>query len=181
MIDTSILEDIGLTNGQIKVYLALIELGETTSGPIIKKSKLQNSVVYNALNQLIQNGLVTYIQKGKRKYFSTTDPKNLSKFIQEKKERVDELIPKLIEKRKVSKQKQEAQVFRGWKGLYTAFNECMESLKEGSDYIGFPPGYEKDDSEQAKQFFRELQKKRSKKQYNVKFIVKEQLKPQVKQ
>ena len=53
-IDTSILEDIGLTNAQIKVYLSLLELGETTSGPLIKKSKLQNSVVYNALNQLIQ-------------------------------------------------------------------------------------------------------------------------------
>ena len=181
MIDTTILEDIGLTNSQIKIYLALLELGETTSGPIIKKSKLQNSVVYNALNQLIQNGLVTYIQKGKRKYFSTTDPKNLIQFIQDKKERVEDLVPKLIEKRNIVQQKQEAQVFKGWKGLYTAFNYCMENLPSGSDYIGFPPGYEKNDSEQAKLFFRELQKKRSKRKYHVKFIINEKLKPQVKE
>ena len=30
-IDTSVLHDIGLTNAQIKIYLALLELGETTS------------------------------------------------------------------------------------------------------------------------------------------------------
>ena len=90
-IDTSVLKDIGLTNGQIKIYISLLELGETTSGPLIKKSELQNSVVYNALNKLIKHGLVTYIQKGKRKYFSTTDPKNLIQFIQDKKEKVEDI------------------------------------------------------------------------------------------
>ena len=180
-IDTSILEDIGLTNAQIKIYLSLLELGETTSGPIIKKSKLQNSVVYNALNQLINHGLVTYIQKGKRKHFSTTDPKNLIQFIQDKKERVEELVPKLIQKRNFIPEKQEAQVFKGWKGLYTAFNYCMDTLATGSDYIGFPPGYEKDDSEECKQFFRELQKKRSQKKYKVKFIINKKFKNQVKE
>lgn len=179
-IDTSILKDIGLTNGQIKIYLSLLELGETTSGPLIKKSGLQNSVVYNALNQLIKHGLVTYIQKGKRKYFSTTDPKNLIQLIQDKKERVEELVPKLIERRVQVEQKQEAQVFKGWKGLYNAFNYCMDNLPKDSDYIGFPPGYEKDDSEEAKLFFRELQKKRSQKKYKVKFIVNEKFRKQVK-
>ena len=84
-IDTSILEDIGLTNAQIKTYLALLELSETTTGPVIKKSGLQNSVVYNALSQLIEHGLVTFVLKGKRKYFSATSPKNLVKYVGDKK------------------------------------------------------------------------------------------------
>ena len=33
--NTQVLEDLGLTNGEIKVYLALIGLGEKTSGPIV--------------------------------------------------------------------------------------------------------------------------------------------------
>ena len=177
-LDMSILRDIGLTNAQIKVYMALLELGESSSGPIIKRSKLQNSVVYNALNQLIQNGQVTYIQKGKIKYFSTTDPKNLVQYIQDKKEKVEELVPKLSQIRSVVTQKQEAQVFKGWKGLYTAFNICMDLLPEGSDYIGFPPF--EDDTEEAKKFFRELQKKRDQKKYNVKFIVNDRYKDHVK-
>lgn len=44
--DTQILEDIGLTNAEIKVYIALLELGTSTAGPIIEKTGLQNSVVH---------------------------------------------------------------------------------------------------------------------------------------
>ena len=44
--DTAILEDIGLTNAEIKVYLSLLELGTATAGPIIEKSCLQSSVVH---------------------------------------------------------------------------------------------------------------------------------------
>ena len=179
-IDTSVLGDIGLTNAQIKIYLSLLKLGETTTGPLIKHSELQNSVVYNALNQLIKQGLVTYIQKGKRKYFSTTNPKHLIQFIQDKKEKIEELVPKLIQKRNLVQDKQEARVFKGWKGLYTAFSDVLDELPAGSDYIGFPPGYEEEDSEEAKQFFRELQKKRNQKKYKVRFIINDKYKKQVK-
>ena len=62
--DISILEDIGLTNAEIKVYLALLELGSSTAGPILEKSKLQNSVVHMTLNKLIDKGFVTFIKEG---------------------------------------------------------------------------------------------------------------------
>jgi len=33
-----VLKDIGLTNGEIKVYTALLGLGESTTGPIVDQS-----------------------------------------------------------------------------------------------------------------------------------------------
>ena len=180
-IDTSVLEDIGLTNAQIKVYIALLELGETTSGPLIKKSELQNSVVYNALNQLIQHGLVSFVSKGKRKYFSAADPKNLIRFIEYKKEKIEGLIPQLVAKQAFSKSKQEAKVFLGWKGVYTAFNYILEVLPKGFDYIGFAAGFEEQYSEETKQFFREFQKKRELMRYNVKLIANDSARKQVSQ
>ena len=62
-INTDILEGLGLTNTQIKVYLVLLEAGESKTGEIIKKSGLQSSVVYYSLTQLIEMGLVTFIIK----------------------------------------------------------------------------------------------------------------------
>ncbi len=122
-IDTTALEDIGFTNAQIKTYVILMELGESKTGEIIKKTKLHSSVVYNALSNLIEQGLVSFILKGKIKYFYATDPENLLKVIEDKKSKITEMIPKLIIKRKLIKQKQEAQVFLGWKGIYAAFNK----------------------------------------------------------
>ena len=59
--DTRILEDIGLTNAEIKIYLALLELGTSTAGPILEKSGLQNSVVHMTLKKLVDKGLVTFV------------------------------------------------------------------------------------------------------------------------
>ena len=176
-IDTSVLEEIGLTNSQIKVYLTLLKTGETTSGPIIKKSELQNSVVYNALNQLIEKGLVSFIQKTKRKYFSATNPKFLIKYIDEKKEKIKELIPKLTIQTK--EEKHEAKVFLGWKGIFTAFNSILEVLPKGSEYIAFAAGLEEQYTEKSKRFFREFQKKRNTMKYKVKLIANESARNQV--
>ncbi len=177
--DVSILEDIGLTKAQIAVYLALLELGETSSGPILRKSKLQNSVVYNALNQLLEKGLVTFVLKGKRKLFSAADPKNLVRYIEDKKEQMEKLVPQLVAKQIGAKPKQEAQVFLGWKGIYAAFNTVLETLPKGSDYIAFGGGIEEQYSEQAKKFFREWQKKRAMMKYKIRIIFNEAARKQM--
>jgi len=173
VLETSILEDVGLSKAQIKVYLALLELGETTSGPVIRKSRLQNSVVYNALNQLMEKGLATFVIKGKTKHFSATDPKSLIQFIEDKKEKIESLIPQLIQKQKLAKIKQEAKVFLGWRGVYNAFNHILEVLPPGSEYIGFAAGFEEQYSEETKRFFKEFQKKRANKKYKIKLIANE--------
>ena len=67
--DTSVFEDFGLTGTQIKVYLALLELGESTAGPILKSTGLQNSVLYAALEKLVGKGFASYILKGKRRHY----------------------------------------------------------------------------------------------------------------
>tara|TARA_Y100000310_G_scaffold334456_1_gene414272 strand:+ start:6100 stop:6843 length:744 start_codon:yes stop_codon:yes gene_type:complete len=173
------LRELGLTQAQSKVYLGLLTLGETTSGPLIQESGLQNSVVYNALNQLIELGLVSFILKGKRKHFSAVNPQMLIELAEKQKQNIEKIVPQLIAKQTLTKQKQEAQVFIGWKGLYNAFNKILEILPKGSEYIGFAAGFEDQYTEEAKRFFREFQKKRALMKYNVKLIVNEEARKQV--
>ena len=172
-IDTSILEDIGLTNAQIKTYLALLELGETTTGPVIKKSGLQNSVVYNALSQLIEQGLVTFVLKGKRKHFSATSPKNLVKYVGDKKRRLEALLPELLIRQTLSRSKQEARVFLGWRGVYSAYNSILEILPKGADYIAFSAGLEEYFTKRTVMFFKNFQRRRAEMKYKVKLVANE--------
>ena len=51
--DNTILEDLGLSNAEIKVYLALLRLGSSHAKPIIENTNLQGSVVFRALTSLI--------------------------------------------------------------------------------------------------------------------------------
>jgi len=64
--DVSILEDLGLRKAEISAYIALLELGSSSAGKILQKSKLQNSVVHRSLNSLMEKGLVTHIFLGKK-------------------------------------------------------------------------------------------------------------------
>ncbi len=171
--DTKILENVGFTKGEIRVYLALLELGETTTGPVIKKSGLQNSVVYNALSQLIEQGLVTFVLKGKRKHFSATSPKNLVKYVGDKKRRLEALLPELLIRQTLSRSKQEARVFLGWRGVYSAYNSILEVLPKYADYIGFAAGLEEYFTKRTIMFFKSYQRRRAEMNYKVKLVANE--------
>ena len=91
--DTQILEDIGLTNAEIKVYLALLELGTSSAGYILDRSGLQNSVVHMTLNKLIDKGFITFVKEGKRNHYQAANPNHIIEFINQKKERFQSLLP----------------------------------------------------------------------------------------
>ncbi|MFQ5621311.1 MAG: helix-turn-helix domain-containing protein [Candidatus Nanoarchaeia archaeon] len=72
----NVLEHLGLTPGESKVYLALLQLGPSSAGPIIEKSGLQNSVVHLCLNTLKDKGLISYVRKGRARIYQAADPEN---------------------------------------------------------------------------------------------------------
>jgi len=59
------LQGIGLTDGETKAYLAMLELGSSTVGPIAKKSGISYSKIYEVLQRLIDKGIVSFIVKEK--------------------------------------------------------------------------------------------------------------------
>ncbi|MFA6888690.1 MAG: helix-turn-helix domain-containing protein [Candidatus Woesearchaeota archaeon] len=125
--DTTILENIGLTNAEIKVYLALLELGTATAGPILEKSQLQNSVVHMTLNKLVDKGFVTFVKEGKRNHYQAINPKHIIEYINEKKERFEEILPELLLKQQQAKEKPEIITFRGIKGIREMLTELLEA------------------------------------------------------
>ena len=135
--DTKILKDLGLTSAETKVYLALLELGESKTGRIIDKSKLQSSTVYHSLGSLVEKGLVSYILKGKTKYFQAESPETFIDFLDEKKKRFKKILPDLKKREKLSKRKLKAEVYEGMKGMKACFNDILKTLDKGDVYYFF--------------------------------------------
>ena len=123
--DTKILEDIGLTNAEIKVYLALLELGSSTAGHILEKSGLQNSVVHMTLHKLIDKGFITFIKEGRVHHYQAANPKHIIEYINEKKERLEKILPELLIKQQNAKQKPEITTFRGIRGIRELLYELL--------------------------------------------------------
>ncbi|MBU0530574.1 MAG: hypothetical protein KKC05_02770, partial [Nanoarchaeota archaeon] len=126
-----------------KVYLTLLELGSSTTGPIIDESEVSSSKVYEILEKLIDKGLVSYVLEGKVKQFEAASPKRIFDYIDERKAQLEkqkddikDLLPSLMAKRKGSKYKSEATIYRGKRALKTVFNESLDMLKDGGEVHG---------------------------------------------
>jgi len=135
--DESVLEDIGLTHAEIKVYLALLELGSSSAGLILEKSGLHNSVVHRNLDRLIEKGLITYVMEGKKKHYQAVNPKLLVDFLEGKKRRFMSVLPELLEKQKLAKKKPEAVIYRGKNGIREMMYHLIDTnMKEDFSYGG---------------------------------------------
>ena len=83
--NTSALRKIGLSDNEIKIYLALLKSGTNTAYDIGNITGIYRAHVYDKLEQLMKKGLVTYIFKGAKKYFQATHPSKLKQYLEDKK------------------------------------------------------------------------------------------------
>lgn len=138
--DPSVLEDLGLSPGEIKVYLTLLGLGSSTAGPILERSGLQNSVVHRALNTLIEKGIVSFILEGRRKVYLASDPEYFFRFIDSKRERFASLLPELKARQSSSITTESASVYKGVRGINEVYTLMVAT--PGKEYLTFGGGKE---------------------------------------
>lgn len=130
------LEDLGLTNAEIKVYSALLELGNTKAGDVIRQTGLQNSVVHMTLQKLVEKGLASFVRHGKVKHYQATNPRNILKWIDEKRQRFEDVLPQLLAKQ-AHVERQEAEVFEGFRGFKAMCYKFIEDAEPGDEYLFF--------------------------------------------
>src|SRR3989344_6936994 len=135
--EMNILKEIGLTESEKKVYLALLELGDSTRGEIVKKSGVTGSKVYELLEKLQEKGLVSIYIKEKVKHFKPTNPKQLLNYLEHKKEEIlniekqtQLILPDLLSKFNSSKEDEEIELITGMHGLGVIFREQVDLLKK---------------------------------------------------
>lgn len=138
--DIEPLRALGLTEGEIRVYLALLRIGETTSGPLIDEAEVSVSKVYLILERLAKKGLVSHIVKRKTKYFKAADPNRLLVYLQEKEAALKEqesklakLIPLLGVEQQTAVTAETAQVYDGLRGIQTARERTLKIMKRGDE------------------------------------------------
>lgn len=168
--DIKTLQKIGLTEGQSKVYMALLKLGQTTTGPIVKKSGVTTSKSYKILARLEEKGLVSHVYKNKVKNFKAAPPDKILDLItqqyeelEQRKKEVEKIVPELVAYQKQIEEEHEAEIYYGLEGLDTVFGEQVRTLKKGQEsfVIGIAPGVAY--GEKVNNFFRRLQAKRDNK------------------
>ena len=127
--NTEILKELGLTATEIKVYIALLESGESLASTISRKSRVERAVTYHILENLIRKGIVSYVIKENRKYFSACEPEKLRNLIKEKEALLNDILPELAKLKKPAEEPVLVEVFKGENGLKTVLDDLIQDKK----------------------------------------------------
>jgi len=119
--------EIGLTKNQAEVYLEVVKHPSQTGGQIAKKLSIDRSFVYNILSSLIDKGFISHIIKGKVRLYYSSDPENLLREVEDKKNKISKVIKELKEIKKTTKSERSVRVYEGKAGLKAWIRDFLDT------------------------------------------------------
>ena len=89
------LQQLGLSEKESRVYVAVLELTQASVQAIAKKARVNRPTAYVVLDSLVKKGLCSTFEKDKKAYYVAENPENLQLFFSMQKRELEEKQEKL--------------------------------------------------------------------------------------
>jgi sugar-specific transcriptional regulator TrmB len=128
-----ILQNLGLSKNESKVYFALVKLKTASVNEISREANVPRVNAYDILQSLTSKGLVGTITKANKMFFEPANPQILSEFLDRKKKDLLETesainnLKTIFESEQIN---QEIRVFKGKVGIKTILKDALNSKTE---------------------------------------------------
>ena len=176
--ELKLLEKIGLTKNESIVYQTLLQLGTSKTGEILKKSGLNSGKIYEILESLKVKGLLSESLINNIKYFTAAPPSQILEYIKDKKEELEQeesivksALPELENLRNLTSKETKSVTYTGLRGIKTAADEALSSMKPNEDILAMGVTELKD--ENFNKFWERWQTQRVNKKISQKMIFSE--------
>jgi len=121
-----ILKNVGLNEREIRVYLATLELSESTVFPISKKANIKRTYCYDILETLQSKGLVSYFEKNNRRQYTAENPSKIAENLKNNLDDFKAILPDLRAIYNRSPKKPRVRYYEGAEGIITLYNEVLK-------------------------------------------------------
>lgn len=128
------LKNLGFSDKEAKVYLALLELGESPVQQISEKAKVNRATTYVVLEALQKRGLVTTVEKDKKVIFAAESPRALTRLLKAqedelktKHEEFKKMLPELEAVFNLASEKPTVRFFEGREGVRAVREDILQS------------------------------------------------------
>lgn len=115
--EAELMQALGLSEQEVAVYLAALELGESNIQEISRKSGVKRTSIYNFIDVLKERQLLSEIKKGKRRLYSAVSPHHLVDEQKSKVTSMERLIPQLLAIQNNVKNKPRVSFYQGLEGI----------------------------------------------------------------
>ncbi len=129
-----LLENLGLSQAESAIYLAGLELGKSLPKHLAEKAKVNRSVLYKLLPNLLKQGLIAETILGKRRYLIAEDPENLLNKKQSEIDQLETIIPELRLLLTTASNKPKIIFYEGMEGIKKLY---FDNLKEQKPILEF--------------------------------------------
>jgi len=159
------LKEIGLTDNEVKIYLALLKHGVLNPTRLAEKTGLHRSYVYDTLERLIEQGIINTILINNKKHYQAVDPKVLREHFELKLKHIDSILPELSSIFTGLKEETHVELHRGKRVYKTLIKDLTANLQKND--IVYLIGIDEDILEQVepiylKQYFTIIKEKKVK-------------------
>jgi len=179
-VDNELFSEFGLTGNEGKILEALMNLGSSTGTAIASKLGINKSVAYFVLDQLVQKGFASFVVINKKREYRSLDPIMLNMKLEERKKEflkkygdISSILSQVTQKKK---KQALVNIFNGWDGIRTAFNDILISTKSGEDYYVFSINLPETVLPRFRRFIRKFQEQRAAKGIICSILVDQKLK-----
>lgn len=124
-----ILEEFGLSDKEAKVYLALLELGQSNVTRLADRSEINRVTTYHLLRSLLTRGIVKSIKKDSIQNFLAVEPKILISLLKEKENKLRSILPELESKISLAGKKPYVELYEGKKGITSLLDFLIDNCK----------------------------------------------------
>ena len=128
------LKNLGLSENEAKVYMAMLELGPSVVVEISRKAQVNRPTAYVQIESLKKKGLVSTQAKGKKQLFIAESPDKLEllidselKTVEDKKNELSNYLPKLLNLFNTSGERPHVKFFEGKEGVLALQREFLKT------------------------------------------------------
>lgn len=132
---TELFQEIGLSPNEAKIYETLLGTGEASVGTISIQAKIHRRNVYDALNRLVEKGLVFPIFQQSENLYQAVTPEKLNEMIDEKQRKLHAALPDLKKLYDEQPLEEAAYIYKGVEGFKNYMRD-MVRVAEDTYFLG---------------------------------------------
>ncbi len=135
-----ILKKFGFNEKEIQVYLSLLKLGSAPVRKIAENANINRTTTHDILGKLSNEGLVSFVDKEKHRYFTAESPDQLKQVLMHRQtnlnllhEELQDILPELKSLYEKSSAKPKAKYFEGAVGIRAILHDVLSVTERSVD------------------------------------------------
>ena len=126
----------GLDEHEIKIYLALLKLGNATVKEISETAKIKRTTIYSVAEKMFSKGIIGKFKAKYGTHYIAPDPKELVGRLDSIRADINQVMPQLKALKKKEDLQPQIEFYSGKEGYFKAINESLNGESKEIYYFG---------------------------------------------